>query len=178
METEDLLKKALKGNKKCFIQVLNMIERDLYLIAKAKLNNEEDVKDCIQETVLLSYKNLKKLKDLSKFKFWVTKILINNCYKFLNQKKNISYSYEDIEAEKFLQSEDEYIEITDDIDFFKLIDFLSDEEKLIIVMSFVDSFTSTEIAEILDINENTVRSKLMRAKIKIKNKYGKGKNYD
>lgn len=68
MELEILLEKALKGNKKCFIQALNIIERDLYLIARTKLNNEDDIKDCTQDTVLLSYKNLKKLKDIKKFK--------------------------------------------------------------------------------------------------------------
>ncbi len=178
MEIEILLKKALKGNKKSFIHALNKIERDLYIIAKSKLNNEDDIKDCIQETVLLSYQNLKDLKDLSKFKSWVTKILINNCYKILNENKINLYSYEEIEAEKYLQAEDNFIEVTSDIDFFEMINFLSEEEKLILVMSILDDYSSIEISQILDINENTVRSKLMRAKSKIKQKYGKGLNYD
>lgn len=173
MEIEILLEKALKGNKKCFIQALNIIERDLYIIAKTKLNNEDDIKDCIQETVLLAYKNLKKLRDLKKFKSWVTKILINNCYKIL-KKKNISlYSYEELEADNFLQSDDEYIEVTNDIDFFKMIEFLSEDEKIILVMSILNDYSSIEISHILNLNENTVRSKLMRAKNKIKLKYRK-----
>lgn len=176
MEIEKFLKKALKGNKRSFIQALNKIERDLYIIAKTKLNNEYDIKDCMQETVLLAYQNLKKLKDLSKFKSWVTKILINNCYKILN--KVDTYSYEEIEAEKYLQANDDYIEVTSDIDFFEMINFLSEEEKTILVMSILDGYSSIEISEILDINENTVRSKLMRAKLKIKQKYGKELNYD
>lgn len=132
----------------------------------------------MQETVLLAYQNLKKLKDLSKFKSWVTKILINNCYKILNKNKVDIYSYEEIEAEKYLQANDDYIEVTSDIDFFEMINFLSEEEKIILVMSILDDYSSIEISQILDINENTVRSKLMRAKSKIKKRYGKELNYD
>lgn len=54
-----------------------------------------------------------------------------------------------------------------------MIEILSEEEKTILVMSILNDYSSIEISHILNLNENTVRSKLMRAKNKIKLKYRK-----
>ena len=96
---DTLLSKAVKGDKNAFIQAINSIERKLYLIAKSKINNEEDVKDVLQETIYQSYKNIKKLKDTSKFSTWIITILINNCNQLYRKKKNNIYSiYEEESA--------------------------------------------------------------------------------
>lgn len=47
-----------------------------------RTSNDEDVQDIIQETMIDAYKYIKKLKKPSKFKSWITKILINNCNKY------------------------------------------------------------------------------------------------
>ena len=44
------------------------IQKDLYCIAKMKINNENDIEDIIQETMLSAYTNLKKLQNNSFFK--------------------------------------------------------------------------------------------------------------
>ncbi len=58
--------------------ILNM-KNDLYKIAKTRFINDDEVDDAIQETMIMSYKYLKKLKDPSKFKAWIIKFLISNC---------------------------------------------------------------------------------------------------
>ena len=45
---------------------------------------------------------------------------------------------------------------------------LNYDEKLILILYYAEGYNSKEIAQILDINKNTVRSKIMRAKNKIK----------
>ena len=64
------------------------IQKDLYCIAKMKINNENDIEDIIQETMLSAYTNLKKLKNNSFFKTWIIRILINKCNQFY-KKKNL-----------------------------------------------------------------------------------------
>ena len=85
---EKLLKMALKGNKDSFIQLIKLIEKKLYFIAKSRLENEEDIKDVIQETICQTYKNLKNLKNISKFDTWIVTILINNCNQLYRKNKN------------------------------------------------------------------------------------------
>ena len=76
---ESLVEKAKNGDKQSFSRLINTIQIELYNIAKVKLNNEDDVKDVLQDTILDIYKDIKKLKDNNFFKTWSVRILINNC---------------------------------------------------------------------------------------------------
>ena len=57
-----------------------------------------------------------------------------------------------------------------------LIKNLDYEEKIILTLYYCSNYTTKEISKILKKNENTIRSKMSRAKIKIKNQY-KGEEY-
>jgi len=172
---ETLIKKAKSGDKDSFNKIIPLIQRKLYLVARSKINNEEDVKDIIQNTLIKAYKNLNKLKDDKKFICWITNILINDCNTFLkNTIKDKSISYEDTGADNFLSYENVYLEIDDSIDFFKIIEDLDEDERVLISMYYSEEYTTREISEILKLNENTIRSKISRAKIKIAKKYEKG----
>lgn len=164
-----VLEKAMKGDKDAFIEVINSIERKLYIIAKSKLNNEEDVKDVIQETILLSYKNIRKLKDSTKFDAWIITILINNCNLLYKSKKNVIHIPCDEKNLPELSDENNCLNLEQNLDFFQLLNLLDENEKIIFSLFYVDNYTTDKISKILDINENTVKSKLKRAREKIKN---------
>ena len=142
------------------------IQKDLYCIAKMKINNENDIEDIIQETMLSAYTNLKKLKNNSFFKTWIIRILINKCNKFY-KKKNL----------KSLDDKQEInIMPTKEIEFENFISFLTEEERTILTLYYSLSYTAKEIAQILQKREGTICSKISRAKTKIKEKY-KGEFY-
>jgi RNA polymerase sigma-70 factor (ECF subfamily) len=75
------------------------------------------------------------------------------------------------------------IEITDEnyddsnLSFQILIENLKEEEKTILTMYYCFQYTTKEISNILNINENTVKSKIVRAKEKLKNKFGGEKTW-
>ena len=150
-------------NKEEFIEKIESIKKKIYLIAKSKINNEEDVKDVVQECIYQSYKDINKLKDINKFEPWVIQILLNCCKQYYRKKKyteeldeNISFENKDI---KILEN---------DCNFLTMLNGLNEEEKLIMILYYSDENTITEISNILDLNENTVKSKIKRAKEKIK----------
>ena len=67
-----------------------LFKDDLYKIAKARLKQDDDVFDVIQETMLIAFKSIKKLNKPLYFKAWLIKILINksnDLYKKKNKKK-------------------------------------------------------------------------------------------
>lgn len=64
---EILIKKAIKGDSEAFISLINRHELALYKTAKAILNNEDDIGDAIQETILAAYKSIDKLKNSKYF---------------------------------------------------------------------------------------------------------------
>ena len=164
---EELVIKAKEGNETAFTELMLQIKDELYKIAKIRLKNDDDVFDIIQETMLLAYKSLKKLKYNQYFKTWVIKILINECNKFYkasNCKKE--YSYEILNNEI---SNRDYTEEKIDFDF--ICNKLNREEGTIILLYYMEKYTDKEIGKILNMKESTVRTKRTRTKDKIRKIY-------
>ncbi|MBQ8043135.1 MAG: RNA polymerase sigma factor [Clostridia bacterium] len=174
---EQLLEKARKGDKKAFEEIINSIYKRLYVIAKARLMDEQDAQDIVWESITTAYTKMRFLRDLNKFNAWITKIVINNCNRIIRSRKikEVALEYEKIENNFVLDSE--YLNIEDSIDFFELLSILNYEERTIMAMYYSEEYTTKEIANILKLNESTVRSKINRAKQKIKSKYDRS-SYD
>lgn len=176
---DELIYRSKKGDEKAFTELILIIKSDLYRIAKTRLNNDYDINDAIQETIIKSYKHIKKLKENNKFKSWIIKILINECNKVYKRKNNTHKIIEKITNDKSFSIEDDLIqESNSKIDFEILINHLNYEEKLIITLFYNSMYTCNEIAEILNLNVNTVKSKLFRAKEKIRKNYRGGVIYE
>ena len=166
------IKKAQNGDKQAFCRVIENVERKLYIIARSRLTNTEDIKDAMQDAIMYAYINIKKLKEIEKFNAWIVKILINSCNKIYNQKKINIFSYSEFDENKF-KYESDLIDLENNMNFFNIIDFLDVQEKTLITMYYLDEYTTKEISEILDINESTLRSKLSSIRNKIKIHLGK-----
>lgn len=171
--SENLVKMAKLGNKEAFVELIENYRKKLYVIAKSRLNCLEDVKDAVQETLFQTYKCIDTIKHDECFNGWITRILINNCNNILREKQKFFCSYDNLECENYIVDEDVFIEIDSNLDFFSLIDFLNQEEKIIVVLYYSRGYTTNEMGEILDMNENTIRTKLRRIKQKIKERYRK-----
>lgn len=161
----ELVKKAKKGNKEAFTELILYIQQDLYKIAKTKLDQEADIYDAVQETIISAYNSIEKLSDCSKFKSWIFKILINKCNDiYRNQTTHNNISFEANECEKYLS---DCVLFDTNVDFENLLNLLNDDEKTIVLLYYVEGYTSKEIAHILGIKDTTVRSKILRAKKRI-----------
>ena len=170
-----LVKNAKNGNKKAFENLILYFHKDLYKIAQAYLILEDDVNDAIQETILLAYENITNLTNTKYFKTWLIRILINTCHAIYNKKhKENTISFEAINAEKYINGT---YEIDTNIDFYTLLNKLNLEEKTILILYYIKGYKTKEIAKILSINNNTTRSKILRAKNKIKNDLKEIYNY-
>ncbi|MDU4883977.1 sigma-70 family RNA polymerase sigma factor [uncultured Clostridium sp.] len=156
---EDNIIRAKKGNKEGFI---NLIEENLismYRVAKGILLSQEDIDDAIQNTILLSYKNINTLKKNEFFKTWLIRILINECNKIYNFNKK----YIDFNEIKENYTNDEY----ENFDLKRAIQGLSEDLRLPIVLFYFEDMQISEIADLMNIPIGTVKSRLSRAKIKI-----------
>lgn len=161
----NIIKKAINKDKDAFIEIMKSVEKKLYIIAKLKLNNYEDIKDIIQETIVESYKNIQQVREPEKFESWITSILINKCNKFYKDQNNYNnIPYDDNEPD----IENHFNIIEDKIDFFNLLKLLGNSEKEIFTLYYVNNYTTAEISNILSINENTIKTKLRRSREKIK----------
>lgn len=168
---EELVKKAKNNDEEAFDKLITLIEKEMYLIAKTRLKNDDDIADALQETILKCFQNIYKLRDAKLLKTWTIKILINECNKIYRKKEKYKISLEDNEIEKYIKLEENYNNIGFDI----LIRKLEDDEKLILTLYYCSGYTTKEIGKILHKSENTIKSKMLRSKKKLKKQYEGGK---
>ncbi len=177
---EELLKKAISGDKDALSLIFLYLQKDLYKIAIYKTRNKEDALDAIQETIYITYTNLKNIQSINSFPNWIKKVLVNECYKILSKKNKTNT--ETVEVANLYELEDSrdissIDKLESNIQFYELIKCLNDKEKTIMILYYINEYTTKEISKILEIKENTIKSIIKRGKNKIKNNL-KGGNYD
>lgn len=166
---ELIIKKAQKGDKEAFIEIIEKYTQDMYKVAKSRLNSEEDIGDAIQETILSAYKNICVLKNTSYFKTWLIRILINKCNDMIANNKNIVYVEEYYESAIKNQNLEDKFE--NNIVFKEILEKLSETYRVVVVLYYVNGFNTREISEILNEKEGTIKSRLSRAREKLKEFY-------
>ena len=154
------IKRAMNGDKQAFINIIEEHKIALYKVMKAILQNEDDVCDAMQETLIDIYENIHKLQKEKYFKTWATRIAINECYHIIrkqkiNQDKIVKIQTETVAQEK----ENSSIEKTD-IEI--AISKLDKDLRVVVVMYYYNNLK--EIAEVLQIPAGTVKSRLSRAR--------------
>ena len=159
---DELVAKAKNGDKEAFSKLVVFVKSDLYKMAKTN--------DIIQNTLFIAYQNINKLHYDKYFKTWIIRILINECNKFYKEQKrsqNIIDRYtnnHDFEEYDFDES---------DINIDDIKKLLTDKEKEMFNLYYVEHLTTKQIAKIMNINENTVKSRLKTGRDRIKSKYSR-----
>ncbi|MCI8488885.1 MAG: RNA polymerase sigma factor [Lachnospiraceae bacterium] len=152
------IKKAKLGDAAAFAELYRDIYADLYRFALYTLKNPTDAEDAVSETVTDAFTSIRKLRQEESFSSWIFKILSVKCKKRFQEIATLPEELlRDIPDEGSMGNIAVYMDLRRQ--FFRL----SDEERLIISMHIFAGYSSTEIAEILHMNANTVRSKESRA---------------
>lgn len=146
------------------LEIIKKNKVQLYKIAKSILNNEEDVNDAIQETLINAYKKIDTLKNKKYMETWVTRILINKCYDIIDKNK-----VHERKVQKAIETYNSYNsnEFDQRTIVQKAVSQIEEDLKLIVVMYYYNQFSVKEISEIMGIPTGTVKSKLSRARIKL-----------
>ena len=152
-----LVKRAKHGDSEAFITLIEECKMTLRRVALGYLKNDEDAADVIQDTILDAYEHIGALKKEEYFKTWLVRILINHCTKNYRSNKRKAYLEEDCAEEACCNGRAE-------LEFRELLSILPDDSRIIFQLYFGEQFTTKEIAELLGMNENTVKSRLHRGK--------------
>lgn len=152
---------AKKGDKEAFKRLIEQNKKYLFNIAIAMLENEDEAGDAIGETVIKAYENIKKLREPKFFKTWITRILINESKKILISRCKV------ISIEEYKQEQTSSYQDKENIDLKNALKKLSKEHYNVIMLFYYNDLKINEIAEILNIPEGTVKSRLSNAKNKL-----------
>lgn len=155
-----LIKESMKGNKESFGILIKNNKEYLYKMAFLYVKDEQDALEVIHETVYRAFLNIEKLKKAKFFNTWITRILINVSIDFLKKKgKN-----EMLDESTPIRKERCEIFTEEKLDLYNAIDLLNDNYKTVIIMMYFNDMKIKDIAKVMEIPENTVKTYLRRAK--------------
>ena len=157
------MQKEINDNQE-FINLINENRLKLYKTAMAILKNDDDASDAIQETLLSAYKNISNLKNKEYFTTWLITILRNKCFDLIKKNKKMVY----VDDTVIENTEKYYDTYKEESSLEKCINQLEDELREITVYYYYDELSVKEIAGIVNIPEGTVKSRLSRARSKLK----------
>jgi RNA polymerase sigma-70 factor (ECF subfamily) len=147
--------------KESFIELIQENKISLYRLSKSILKSEADIQDAVSETIVKAYTNIHKLRLIDSFKPWLMKILVNECYSIIKKHKKVELT------DDFTAYEGSYEDNTEDSLMF-YVNQLEDDFKSVIILFYYDDISIKDISKVLDISEGTVKSRLSRAKGKLK----------
>lgn len=137
------------------------VQDSLYHVAKTLLKNDADCADAISETIVKAFASIHTLREDRYGKTWLIRILMNECYAILRQKK-IIVSIEDYPQQERSDGREDYSEL------YQAISQLQEDMRLCIVLYYLEGYSVREIAALLDVTESTVKNRLMRARRRLK----------
>lgn len=151
------VKSAKRGDVDAFAELYSEIYESMYRFALYTLRNTSDAEDAVSEAVTDAFASIKKLRAEEAFKSWIFRILSNKCKDKLRE-----YAVKNEELQEDLPEKEPETDTAERVLIRRAFFELADEERLIISMHQFAGYTSREIAQILHMNENTVRSKESR----------------
>ncbi len=170
--SENIIIEASKGSVESFEEIYKVYSDFVYNVAFRVVNNIDEAQEVTQEVFIAVYRKLKTFKFKSSFKTWIYRITINSAINFAKKKKKeqsrtVEYNDKndfnttvDSVSEKIEEEQNEKILST-------LLEALNPDQRVCVVLRNIEGLSYQEIAESLNININTVRSRLKRAREKL-----------
>ena len=161
-----LVKRAIKGDREAFEDLINMYFNRLYKEAYLRCKHEDDAKEIVQETIYKAYRNIKNLREPKYLKTWLSKILINVSNDYMRKNGMIDLEHDENDYIKQIHK-DEQVEIK--IDLYNAIDALEDKYKDVIILRYIEDLKVEEISKILERPANTIKTHIRKAIRDMKN---------
>ncbi|WP_391204255.1 sigma-70 family RNA polymerase sigma factor [Psychrobacillus sp. L4] len=161
MDLLKLINKAQKGHTASFELLITKHKQAMYYVSKTILRNDEDCADAIQESVIKAYQNIHKLNEASYFKTWLMRIVMNECYQLIRKQKNI-LPLDSIMEPSYTQP------MSQELEMEEALNLLSNDHRQLLILFYTVGLSIREVGELLDLPENTVKSKMHRAKKKMR----------
>lgn len=177
-DDRELVRLAQTGDKEAFEELVRRHQHRVFAVAGGILRRREDVEDIAQQVFVKAYFSIKRFDQRAAFSTWLYKITVNECWDLLRKKKVRPLLYEsDLSeeqnqqfsaAEKFesgAQDVSDKLEAQQRVEI--LLQGLDERDRMMLILKEVEGFAIEEIAEILDLNANTVKVRLFRARRRI-----------
>lgn len=182
----NLVKKSQKGDRTAFNELVRRHQRRVYNLCYRILGSREEAEDVAQDVFVTVYKSIKDFRGDSALTTWIHTIATNHCknrLKYLKRRRyfqtnSIDEAVEtddgdmkrEYASDEFYSPEEEMERYETGAQIEKAINELDEEYKIVIVLRDVQGLSYQEIADILDLKEGTVKSRIHRARLELQGK--------
>lgn len=179
MDEKVLIRRIVDGDHEAFAQLVEAHEKPVYNLCLRMCGNAEDAKDLAQEAFVKAWRGLQFYKYESAFSTWLYRLTTNVCIDFLRKQKrrptvSLTVQQEDEETVELEiedgqpQPEAQILHREVKTEIARAMDQLEDEFRMILTLRVIDDLSYEEIAAIMDLKIGTVKSRLARARLKLK----------
>jgi len=176
LHADTLISNAQKGEEKALNQLVSLWYKRIYNYVHKYCSDDDTAAEITQQTFIAMFRNIKKLKDIDRFKPWLYRIATNFCYEeSRKQKRNRTVSLtvtkedeteEQIEVGEakgnFFNPERSFQQTEIEGILLSSLGELNEDQRTVVIMKEYEGLKFTEIAEALDASENTVKTRLYR----------------
>jgi len=171
-----LITAVLEGNTSAYAELVNRHKRFVFTMAMKFAKNREDAEEIAQDCFIKAYRALGTFKNTSKFSTWLYTITYTTAMSFLRKKRIVTYSIDDEESHLQLENpvssyQANDVEKKSKYAYLNLaISQLLPDDAAIITLFYQSEQSLDEIAQVLKMESNTVKVKLHRARLRLKEK--------
>src|SRR5215472_17960259 len=173
-----LVRRAQSGDETAFGEIVERYQSKVFSIIHGIVRQRNDVEDIAQQVFAKVYLSLKSFDFRSSLITWIYKIAVNECFDYLRKRKVRKLVYESDLSEdevRRVENTEPVVDRQDPADaslakrdyVIKLLDKVSEEERMLLMLKEVEGFSVEELAERTGMNENTIKVKLFRARQKL-----------
>ncbi len=183
----ELVRRACEGDREAFYSLVRPCERAVYFAAMSILNNPADAEEVAQEAVLKALSNLTRFRGEAKFSTWLIQITINEAR--LRLRKDRRHLYESVdehqtdkEGEYFPKDFADWREIPSEAlqrgelreALKRAIATLPVKYREVFILRDIQLLSTQETAQILGITEGNVKTRLLRARLQMRDALAPG----
>ena len=179
MQDELLIRRAQRGDADAFEQMLLEHQKNVYNLCYRMAGNPDDAMDLSQETFLRAWRCLDQYQFASAFSTWLYRLCSNICIDFLRRRRRqqtVPLTFEDADGEEQtyavpdaqpLPEEQVELKLTRETLAAAMAQLLP-EHRAVLQLRVVNEMSYEQIADVLDIQIGTVKSRLSRARNQLK----------
>lgn len=160
---ENLVIKSKQGDTVAFGDLYEIYSTDMFRFAYYYTGSTAVAEDCVSEAVLIAFRKIGELRNVSSFKSWLFRILRNCCNTSFRKSSREALAEETYGSVHSFEKESD-----DKLSLKNALMRLSDEERELLILHYCNGYTSKEISLMLTVNEGTVRSKISRSAEKLR----------
>jgi RNA polymerase sigma-70 factor (ECF subfamily) len=181
-----LVAEARAGNAESFATLINQYDRHIYRLALNITGNQEDAEDVLQESFLKAYSNLDRFQGDSRFYTWLVRIAVNEALMKLRKRRGASW----VSLDEPVETNDRSLmprEIEDWADnpeqsyakaelqdiLNQAVEKLEPQFRTVFVLRDVEDFSTEETAKMLGLSVPAVKSRLLRARLRLRERLNK-----